>query len=109
MRQSSIKWSPDEGEATFALTSPQITLCCELLHRRKDVPGASEDPHRLALLNPLCRNERVKETPSASLYASPAKAGAYRSTTRAQPLTGHCDCFKEIPSGGGMGRLSPRN
>src|SRR5271166_4732918 len=34
MRQTSVKWSPGEPEPTFALTSPQITLCCRLLHRR---------------------------------------------------------------------------
>src|SRR5260370_36710225 len=34
MRQTSVKWSPGEPETTFAPTSPQITLCCRLLHCR---------------------------------------------------------------------------
>src|SRR5215469_13522370 len=32
MRQTSAKCSLGGCEATFALTSPQITLCCRLLH-----------------------------------------------------------------------------
>jgi len=53
MRQTSVKWSPGEPKATFAATSPQITLCYELLHGPKVFQALVKTLTRLALLTPF--------------------------------------------------------
>jgi hypothetical protein len=46
----------------------------------------------------------MEEKSIASLYASPAKTGAYRARGMSpSPLTRHCDCFKKFRVMGGMG------
>ena len=94
---------PWRAESYFRRDFASNHSLLRIVARSEGVSGASQDPHPPCFAHPLCRNERVKETPSASLYASPAKAGAYRSAARAHPAGKALRLLQEVPSGGGMG------
>src|SRR5690242_16207486 len=75
MRQTSVKWSPGEPEATFATTSPQITLCCQLLHCRNIFQALIKALTRLVLLGTLSRNAGEGLYSDLALSSSPRTAG----------------------------------